>query len=281
MIKNKTKNLFKWAIFSLFFCILIVGLGISYNAGAQFNVPVAPPPESNQYPFLLIDGSDQAKSGSLRFGTSDNSAPYSYQLEVLGEGALIENSVIENDLKVSETGNTLYVDSASNKVCVGPCLDVAGSKLEVGSQGMLVDSANYGIGVYAVSSDSEAIFGASLSPSQKYLASGTNHSLAIADDNTLWAWGLNNSGQIGDGTTTQRNSPVQALNLTDVVYIEGDSCLAVGGSSFAITMDGSIWAWGQNDAEQLGLGDNVDRDTPEVISDLPPIKKLLQVQLIH
>ena len=54
-------------------------------------------------------------------------------------------------------------------------------------------------------------------------AGGTSHSLAAKGDGTVWAWGLNSNGQIGDGTTTQRNAPVQVSGLTGVVAVaEGD-----------------------------------------------------------
>ena len=56
------------------------------------------------------------------------------------------------------------------------------------------------------------------------IAAGSNHSLALKPDGTVWAWGRNNDGQLGDGAGSDRSTPVQVSNLTDVVAI------AAGGS---------------------------------------------------
>ncbi|GEC93678.1 RCC1 domain-containing protein [Brevibacillus brevis] len=77
------------------------------------------------------------------------------------------------------------------------------------------------------------------------------HNLAVKKDGTVWAWGNNNYGQLGDGTKTNRFLPVQVKGLTDVVSV------AVGNEqSFAIKKDGSVWAWGRNTQGRLGLGTN-------------------------
>lgn len=49
------------------------------------------------------------------------------------------------------------------------------------------------------------------------VAAGGGHSLALKKDGTLWAWGWNEYGQLGDGSTTNRNTPVQVSSL-DVIY---------------------------------------------------------------
>ncbi|MBF0371605.1 MAG: hypothetical protein HQL52_19385 [Magnetococcales bacterium] len=68
-------------------------------------------------------------------------------------------------------------------------------------------------------------------------------------DGTVWAWGDNSYGQLGDGTTEDRFQPVQVSDFQDVKQI------ATGGShSFAIKSDGNLWAWGRNDNGQLGNG---------------------------
>jgi alpha-tubulin suppressor-like RCC1 family protein len=75
------------------------------------------------------------------------------------------------------------------------------------------------------------------------------HTLALKADGTVWAWGQNGSGQLGDGTTEQRNSPVNVLNLTNVVGIA-----AAGGSSFAVLADGTLMVWGSNARGAFGNG---------------------------
>ncbi|HEX6873138.1 MAG TPA: cell wall anchor protein, partial [Micromonosporaceae bacterium] len=79
-------------------------------------------------------------------------------------------------------------------------------------------------------------------------ASGT-HSMALKTDGTVWAWGNNYQGMLGDGTTTNRSYPVQVVGLSGVTQI------AAGGMhSLALRSDGSVWSWGANDRGQLGDG---------------------------
>ncbi len=85
------------------------------------------------------------------------------------------------------------------------------------------------------------------------IAAGSYHSLAVAraPDGTVgvWAWGNNGFGQLGNGTTTGRSTPVRALGLT------GATAVAAGYShSLALKNDGTVWAWGRNDKGQLGVG---------------------------
>jgi len=88
-------------------------------------------------------------------------------------------------------------------------------------------------------------------------ANGASHALALKNDGTVWAWGLNTYGQLGDGTITQRNSAVQVLNLTNVIAIS-----AGGYHSLALKNDGTVWAWGANGSYQLGDGMTTPRYQP-------------------
>ena len=84
---------------------------------------------------------------------------------------------------------------------------------------------------------------------------GNYRTLALGTDGTLWAWGNNRYGALGDGTNQNRYSPVQIMN--DVVFITTG-----GRSSFAITADGTHWAWGHNGSGRLGDGTTENRNTP-------------------
>ncbi|MBI3609808.1 MAG: hypothetical protein HY204_03790 [Nitrospirae bacterium] len=82
------------------------------------------------------------------------------------------------------------------------------------------------------------------------VAAGESHSLALKNDGTVWAWGDNSYGQLGDGTTAgQHVTPIQVSVLTNVIAIA-----AGGRHSIAIKTDGTVWAWGQNSGGQLGIG---------------------------
>ncbi len=84
------------------------------------------------------------------------------------------------------------------------------------------------------------------------VAAGSAHSLALAQNGAVWAWGLNSSGRLGDGTGTSRTKAVLALDA--VGPISGTSAVAVGDAFSLALRQGSVWAWGLNSYSQLGDG---------------------------
>src|SRR6266446_4685985 len=62
------------------------------------------------------------------------------------------------------------------------------------------------------------------------IAGGGRHSLALKSEGTVWAWGNNFAGQLGNGTETNSNVPVQVLGPGGVGYLGGVTALAEGGS---------------------------------------------------
>lgn len=91
------------------------------------------------------------------------------------------------------------------------------------------------------------------------VAAGGSHSLALLSDGTVWAWGKNNRGQLGNGTNNQSNYAVQvAVNANTMV----SGIVSVAGGfehSVAVKSDGTVWAWGANGFKQLGDGTITDR----------------------
>ena len=93
------------------------------------------------------------------------------------------------------------------------------------------------------------------------IAGGWGHSLTLKNDGTVWTWGYNESGQLGNGTNDDSIVPVQVLGLT------GITAIAEGwGHSLSLKDDGTVWTWGHNESGQLGNGTDSDSNVPVRVS---------------
>ncbi len=97
--------------------------------------------------------------------------------------------------------------------------------------------------------------------SMKSIASGQYHSLAILSNGTVKAWGYNQYGQLGDNTITQKNSPIDVLNLNNVI-----SVATFRDHNLALLSDGTLRAWGYNQFGQLGDNTTTQQNTPVQVS---------------
>ena len=92
------------------------------------------------------------------------------------------------------------------------------------------------------------------------VSAGVNHTVAVRMDATLWAWGNNASGQLGDGTITQHTSPVQIGTATDWALV------SVGASYTVSVREDGVWAWGLNTNGQLGDNSTTTRSSPVAVA---------------
>lgn len=98
-------------------------------------------------------------------------------------------------------------------------------------------------------------------PPARALATGSHHSCLLDEDGGVRCWGWNAHGQLGDGSTTSRSVPVPVLGLES-----GVQAIAAGGATTcALRADATVLCWGWNAFGQLGVGDSLDRTSPEPV----------------
>ena len=95
------------------------------------------------------------------------------------------------------------------------------------------------------------------------VASGEGFTVVLKEDGTVWSTGTNDSGQLGDGTTTNRNKLAQ-VKIDENTYLKDIKKISVGYAHVvALTLNGEVYAWGSNNAHgntgRLGLGDSSNR----------------------
>ena len=99
------------------------------------------------------------------------------------------------------------------------------------------------------------------------VSAGTQqHSLALKNDGTVWAWGNNAYGQLGNGTTSNSSVAVQVSGLSGIVAVAAGQ-----DESFAVDAYGNVWAWGYNTSGQLGNGSTSNATVPSQINGLSGI----------
>jgi alpha-tubulin suppressor-like RCC1 family protein len=95
------------------------------------------------------------------------------------------------------------------------------------------------------------------------IAAGGDHSCAIATGGTVYCWGDNSNGQLGDGSTTNSSTPVEVSGLSKAFAIS-----AGHDSTCALAIYGTVWCWGYNGDGDLGNGTTTDSSVPVNIAGL-------------
>lgn len=95
------------------------------------------------------------------------------------------------------------------------------------------------------------------------ISAGSSHMLALKGDGSVWSWGWNSNGQLGNGSTTDSNKPVQVSGLTGITAVSGGAT-----HSLALKNDGTVWAWGSNSNGELGNGSQSDSSVPVQVTGL-------------
>ena len=120
-----------------------------------------------------------------------------------------------------------------------------------------------------------------------YISAGSYHSVAVNSNGDVYSWGWNGQGQLGNGTTTDSNLPVEVK--VEGTPMAGKKIVHVStggnfykGSSLALSSEGKVYSWGANDQGQLGNGTTTDSNLPvEVKVEGTPMagKKIVQTAI--
>lgn len=104
------------------------------------------------------------------------------------------------------------------------------------------------------------------------LAAGEKHTIALRSNGTVWTWGANDYGQLGDGSTTAHSSPVQVKNADGTGYLQNIVRVAAGrNTSYALDNRGAIYSWGDNTFGQLGNGPVPPKSIPTAIQGIEDV----------
>ena len=115
----------------------------------------------------------------------------------------------------------------------------------------------------------------SISPGTSAAAGYDGHIMAIKTDGTLWGWGTNNVGQLGNGTTTTYISPIQVGVSTNWKKVQAFQSTATGSrGTIAIRKDGTLWAWGDSAFGQLGTSNVTAYSSPVQVGTLTTWKDI-------
>ena len=96
------------------------------------------------------------------------------------------------------------------------------------------------------------------------VSGGDCHSEALLDDGTVWTWGCDNVGELGNGSNLDCPLPVQVLGLAGIAIIAARDY-----HNTVLRDDETLWSWGFNPNGQLGNGTNVDSNVPVMVLGLP------------
>jgi hypothetical protein len=95
------------------------------------------------------------------------------------------------------------------------------------------------------------------------IAASYQHTCALATDGSVWCWGVNKTGQLGDGTTTTRKTPVRVAGEQRFKRLATSS---PSSHSCALALDGAAYCWGSNDDGQLGNGSKTHSLRPVAVA---------------
>ena len=175
-------------------------------------------------------------------------------------------NLIENDKKSDITSTIIF--STSNDKIAGVAADTVEKEWETVSPVSLENGGERGI--VEIKAENEGFFGilkihvkAPNEFTTPMIASGENFTVALKSDGSVWAWGDNTYGQLGNGNFESTQGPIPVLAVDGKKNLSGVFKIAAGKyHALAMTSDGAVLAWGLNDKGQLGNNSTTNQNVP-------------------
>lgn len=169
-----------------------------------------------------------------------------------GNGELGDNSIVHRSSPVQTVGSAFSWLQVS---CGGSYTAAIKTDGTLWSWG---NGSSGRLGNNAVAHRSSPVQTVAFGTNWKNVSAGLDHTVAMKTDNTLWTWGINTLGQLGDNSITSRSSPVQTITYAS----NWKNAHSGYSNTFAVKTDGTLWAWGRNANGQLGDNSITHRSSP-------------------
>lgn len=134
-----------------------------------------------------------------------------------------------------------------------------------------------GDGTFSSSKEPVAVLGLPTSSPVVSISAAWSGSSALLADGQVWDWGFNGQGQLGDGTVTNSDVPVEVKLPAAATEMYMGGSAANNGQTLVLLVDGQIWAWGNNDYGQLGNGGQSSSSVPVQATNLPAAETFVAV----
>jgi len=170
-------------------------------------------------------------------------------------------------VSTATTGATIYYTITGATPTANDATITSGASLVLGNYTLQAYAVKAGCTASSVTTATYTITGSvATTPSGAAVAAGSQHSLALKADGTLWSWGFNNSGELGDNTASAHSSPAQVKDTPGTGFLTSVAAVAAGSAhSAAVKTDNTAWAWGANGNGQLGDNSTSPRLTPQQV----------------
>lgn len=187
---------------------------------------------------------------------------------VSGAAAMAKGSEVESiKIKLIQTGDML--SNLQNKLKDGRVLNIKNLLENICPTEIIDCNPEDDFDVHGYQPTPEENWGLFNDLKSVQVVAGDDYSVIIKEDGSLWTWGDNGTGGLGNGTLMDSGTPMKVEGLIDI------KMAAAGvGHTVALKEDGTVWTWGYNEYGQLGDGSTVDHRTPIKVSGLTDVKAI-------